>query len=532
MKLLTCTALLLGLGAAGHGDDQAYWDLARARGRIYEESGTGALRLLKGWYEFKRDPGTGLYSRGRVWEYANEAADHYGSMVPIAYFVDTPAIAKGGTLHRTLATSIALCSTASGIPAPYDLRKKVKLDPGPGQEGKLAFGASEWCKDGLMRIVESIGIENDWYRELARLTTALMVWMERGGLEHGVSQRDITEIHGNMLQTLGRLYAMSGDEKYLRWAEGIADQYLLADPIQKIRKVGLTDHGNEAVVGLGEIFALECQLKRPRARQYQPALRNLLDRILEAGRDPANGFWYFAVDLATGEKEIHPTLKMPHAWGYIYFACENYDRGTGEDRYRAAIEKPVFWFLRNRPIWQHWDNWSDSYESMIILWKRYPEWPRVFSWLQFMTERHRSCWMEEYGPYSGDHDDGSTGRRLVLHMNLASRGVRTIPYIEKLRLGAFEKNGELYLHAEADVPWSGRLCFDWPRSEHKAAKIDWARINETQEWYTVRPQLRYKVTVDGAAPVTVSGRELISGFPLALKPGQGRRIQVSGAAAR
>ncbi len=185
------------------------------------------------------------------------------------------------------------------------------------------------------------------------------------------------------------------------------------------------------------------------------------------------------------------------------------------------------YLLAYRPPWGNWDDWSDSYESMIGLWKHYPELPRVFGWLQFMTERHRSGWMEEYGPFSGDHFDGSTMRRLALHMNLALQGVRTIPYTEKLRLGGFEKNGQLFLHAESEAPWTGRLCFDWPRSEYKAAKIDWARINEMQEWYTVRPQLRYDVAVDGERPITLSGKQLIDGFPIELKPGRVRRIHIS-----
>jgi hypothetical protein len=448
----------------------------------------------------------------------------------MAYFVDTPAIEKGGTLHQTLMQSIELCRTPSGIPAPYDLRRKIQLTVPLGRE---AFGVSEWCKDGLIRIVEVLGTENDWYRELERVTRAIMTWMSRVDLDKEARPAEVVEIHGNMMQTLGRLYAMSGNEQYLRWAEDIADRYLLVDPIRKIKTVGLTDHGNETVVGAGEIFALECQLKRPKAKQYEPAMRKLLDRILEVGRDRNTGLWYYSVNLETGERvdkapwATLATAHLPHAWGYILFACENYDRGTGENRYRDAIAKPAMWLLRNRPVWAHWDNWSDSYESMIVLWKRYPYFPRVFSWLQFMTERHRSCWMEEYGPYSGDHDDGSTGRRLVLHMNLASQGVRMIPYREKLRLGAFPKNRELYLHAESDVPWSGRLCFDWPRSEHKTAKIDWARINETQEWYTVRAQRRYRLAIDGGAPVTVSGRQLIDGVPLQLQPGRGRRIRLA-----
>lgn len=106
----------------------------------------------------------------------NEAADHYASLVYIAHFVDPPAVAKGGTLHRTLATSIALCGTASGIPAPYDLRTKAKLDPGPGKEAELVFGVSEWLKDGLIRIVEVMGTDNDWFRQLVAVTDAVMTW--------------------------------------------------------------------------------------------------------------------------------------------------------------------------------------------------------------------------------------------------------------------------------------------------------------------------------------------------------------------
>ena len=51
--------------------------------------------------------------------------------------------------------------------------------------------------------------------------------------------------------------------------------------------------------------------------------------------------------------------------------------------YGKAIEKPLLWLTANRPnysslktsLWPHSqcsDDWSDSYESMIVLWNRYP----------------------------------------------------------------------------------------------------------------------------------------------------------------
>jgi len=111
-------------------------------------------------------------------------------------------------------------------------------------------------------------------------------------------------------------------------------------------------------------------------------------------------------------------------------------------------------------------------------------------------------------------------------MMMCSHGVRTVPFAEGLRLGADQKDGVLYLSLESTNVWRGRLCFDRPRVEHAAAKIDWARINEMPRWFVARPERTYAVAIDGETTI-VSGRRLIEGLELSVERGQRRRIRVA-----
>lgn len=98
------------------------WRTARYRGAIYADCGRNASRLLDGRIELKRDPKTHLYSRGGTWDYHNEAADHYSSLVLVACYVRPELNEEGGTLHQTLLSSQKLCATPSGLPTTYDLK--------------------------------------------------------------------------------------------------------------------------------------------------------------------------------------------------------------------------------------------------------------------------------------------------------------------------------------------------------------------------------------------------------------------------
>lgn len=518
-------------------------DITRQRAAFYEDCGKNASRLLKGWLDLKQDPETKLFTRGKEWNYHNEGADHYSSLVLLSYYTDPKFIEKGGLLHQTLANSQRLCSTQSGIPTVFSLETMTR-----GSEAQLGYLA-EWLRDGLIRITEIMGTDNDWYREMERLTGAMLDEAERrGGINEAfkISYRRGEDV-GNMLQTLARLYAMSGNERFLHAAETLADANFVNGDLQVIRnfinegQYGIfLDHGSELIPGLSELFALESQLGSPKAKEYEKPLRELLDEILKENAHPSTGLFCTYEKTEDGRKIWN---NPADTWGYLYFAYENYDRGMGKERYTEAIKKPIKWllefrldfeFIKRGNSWPHvhWgsDDWSDSYESMVDLWNKYPDIEGVFDWLEWSTHfyhRGNKNGIEKYGPYTGRHFDGSLGRTLCSHMMVCTQGVRTVPFAEGLRLGGIQKEETLYLSVESDKDWNGRLCFDGPRTEHKAATLNWARINMMPQWFVARPGKKYNVTVFGEKTMVVDGQDLIDGLPVRVVPGQIIPFQVT-----
>jgi hypothetical protein len=111
-------------------------------------------------------------------------------------------------------------------------------------------------------------------------------------------------------------------------------------------------------------------------------------------------------------------------------------------------------------------------------------------------------------------------------MMLCSQGVRHDPFQLDVSVGAVQRDGELLLSVQSDTPYRGTLRFDGPRTEFGGVEIDWARINEMPQWYVVRPEKAYVVTVGAGADQILRGRELIDGFPVDVVPGKPLRICV------
>ena len=91
---------------------------------------------------------------------------------------------------------------------------------------------------------------------------------------------------------------MTGDGRFLEWARRIGDAYIdevlpgnFGVPGMQWdfaahtgdHRLRLRDHGNETVVGLTLLFALEQQLGSDRAPRYRAAVQRMLDRILAVG---------------------------------------------------------------------------------------------------------------------------------------------------------------------------------------------------------------------------------------------------------
>ena len=267
------------------------------RGKSYAECGLSAQRLLQGWMDKNYDRKTKLIFRKsgnrRVrWDYHDVAADYYSSLVLIANYVAPELIQERAKLYETLLSSKRLCTLPSSLPGVY------YFDTGKVESEATYLALSEWLRDGLIRIAENLGTGNIWYEEMCRLCNAMIrVGAQRGGLYRQCSGS--TEALGNMLQSLSRLYILSGEKRYLRAAEEIADALLLDPTVDTFRKMverrdSFRDHGCEMIPGLAELFVVECQIKSDRARSYRRPLLQILDRILQTSAHPETGlFWFF-----------------------------------------------------------------------------------------------------------------------------------------------------------------------------------------------------------------------------------------------
>lgn len=142
------------------------------------------------------------------------------------------------------------------------------------------FGAGEYCKDGLLSVTELLG-RTPWYYRMVDITEDYMrlapVKTRWGNLPDTGA-----ELNGDVLQTLARLIPMTADPRFLDWATRIGDAYIqeilpannylpgYRYDFEKKTDSGITrlrDHGNEMIVGLALLHALETDLNLARAER-------------------------------------------------------------------------------------------------------------------------------------------------------------------------------------------------------------------------------------------------------------------------
>ena len=229
--------------------------------------------------------------------------------------------------------------TANGLPGNLDL-KTGGLGP------PSLFGAAEYAKDGLLAVTELLG-RTPWFFRMADLTATLM---ERAPVAtaYGPLPDTGAELNGDVLQVLVRLATMTGDRRYLEWAQRIGDAYV-EEVLPRNHglpgytwdfaaqegpdRMRLRDHGNEIVVGLTLLHALETRPRGPAGRRL--ARPHLPDAgpdpgLREPGRDPLRR------DPRV-RPHAHRQTSLSDNWGYVYGAVYTHYMVTGEARYREAV---------------------------------------------------------------------------------------------------------------------------------------------------------------------------------------------------
>ena len=450
----------------------------------------------------------------------NSGADNYPYLVATAWFTDRATY--DGRLRDMLRNEIRYTNAKGGIPGNLDLATG-KLGP------PSLFGAAEYAKDGLIAITELLG-RTPWFYRMADMTADLMgeapVASDFGPLPDAGA-----ELNGDALQTLVRLAPMTGDPRFLAWARRIGDAYVREvlprnhdlpgytwdfTKHEGPDRMRLRDHGNEMVVGLELLFALESERGGERARSFRAPLERMLDRIL-ASANP-DGLLYDEIRPSDG-KPLSEHLS--DNWGYVYGAVYTHYMVTGEERYRAAVRRVLQALPRYRGHdWENGsqDGYADSIESALYLVAREPV-PEALDWIESETQR-LIAFQRDDGIVEPWYADGNWARTLLLYAMMKTQGCFLDGWQEGVKLGAVRDGARLRVSLDAPAGWRGRLRFDHARHRRDLNfQRNYVRLNEWPEWYTVDENTLYRLT-DAAGQETIRlGSELEEGLPVS---GSGR----------
>lgn len=511
--------------------DEPLYTQARENGRRFDRMASAMQRVLKAWLAQAdqrtlllpdRLPGERGLKPGdntRLYTPHNSGADLYPYLILTSHLTDPDLY--HGRMMEMLRNEIRFTTVVDSLPGNLDLNT--------GQLGPVSlFGAGEYAKDGLLAVTELLG-RTPWFYRMVDLTADLMKHAPVKSRFGNLPATD-AELNGDVLQVLVRLATMTGDRRFLEWARRIGDAYIeeimpanhgLPSAKWDFEKhageeqLRLRDHGNEIVVGLALLYAIERYHETPRAARYREALARMFDRIMESANP--DGMLYNVIHAAT----LQPVDRgLSDNWGYIYGAIYTFYQCTGETKYRDAVRR----VLKNLPKYRNYDwergsfdGYADSIESALYLVAREPV-PEALDWIeseiQVMAAMQKPSGLIEHW-----YGEGNFNRTLLLYILYKSQGCRPDRWTPGLRLGAVRRDQQLYLSLEAPRDWSGKIRFDFARHRRVLNfDQDYVRLNEFPEWYTVDENKLYRVRSSTGAEQIRLGAELVAG--IALAPGQ------------
>jgi hypothetical protein len=503
-------------GSVDEARGEAALVLAERNARQASEALFRCRRFVDGWLAHA-DPTTGLIPRNLQVDYWNgrdAAADNYPFMVLTAAITDRPLFE--GRMLEMLRTETRLTCRVDRLPDDYSFsqrgwrREKADLET-------LVFEGAEYVKDGLLPITEwlgpspwserAIGIIDDIWKHAAVETPA------------GKLPTLNFEVNGDLLQACSRLFWLTGERKYLDWAIRLGDYYLLGDhhPTRDLEALSLGDHSCEVINGLSELY-VACASAAPEKREaYRRPLHELYDRLLEIGRNE-HSLVYLRVNNRTGEH----SAELTDNWGYNYDGLYTVFLLDGTTAYRDAVRAAL------GSLKEHYtgkggmcqsntaDGYADSLEGAINLLNREP----VDSAAEWIDSEIRTMWSRQRpdGVIEGWHGDGNSARTSLMYALWKTQGVTVEPWRADVRVGAVREGKTLWLRLNTDQAWEGKLSFDTPRHRlHLHLPLDYPRINQFPEWFTVSPEDRCEVrdAITGARS-TRTGKDLIAGVPVSL----------------
>lgn len=511
--------------------------VAAANARGANEALVRSRRLMLAWLEHA-DPATGLLPRNLmddsdIWNARDAAADLFPFLLLTSWFTDRDLFQ--GRMQQILLTETALTSRVGRLADTYSFAKGG-FERDTIDMAEVQFGSAEYMKDGLLPIVEWLG-PGPW---LARMVGLLDDAWRYASVEtpFGLIPSENVEVNGDHLQVLNRMYWATGDERYLDWAQRLGDYYLLRNhPTRDFERLRLRDHGNEIVSGLVELYATLRHARPAKAAEYRPHVHEMLDRILEVGRNE-DGLFYNVIDPRSGEPV---DAGIGDNFGYILNGFYTVYLLDGRSDYRDAVLRALA-ALEPKYRRYNWESGSadgdaDAVEGAINLYNREPV-PAAAEWIEYqirgMWSKQDSAHRESALPFKGSgivegwHGDGNFSRTSLMYALWKSQGTSVHPWRDDLMLGAVREGAALLLSLSASEAWSGEIRFDGARHRmHLGLPMDWPRMNQFPEWFVVDPEGRYVVEDVGAGQRTeVRGQTLLDGLPVRVPEGEERRWRV------
>ena len=502
------------------------FEQALENGRLANEGFVRCRDFVKGWLKHA-DPKTGLIPRNLtrdkdIWNARDSAADNYPFMVLTAAVTDRELFE--GRMLDMLHTEIKLTSRIGNMPDTYSFSKQNFRDGQPDLK-RIIFGSSEYIKDGLLPLTEWLG-PSSWSQRMLGILDD--IWKHAPvETKYGKVPSTSQEINGEMLQTLSRIYWMTGDKKYLDWAIRLGDYYLLDEhhPTRDETKLRLRDHGCEIVSGLCELYATVSFALPNKKQVYQKPVHEVLDRILEIGRNE-HGLFYNTINPQTGQHDNG----LADTWGYdlngfytVYLIDET-------EPYREAVRKALTNLNEHYKSYK-WegssaDGYADSIEGAINLYNREP----IASAAQWLDSETKVMWsiQKPDGIIEGWHGDGNFARTTIMYCLWKTKGLTIRPWRQDVVFGAVQHGNALKISIHAKDKWQGKLLFDTPR--HKTIMnmpLDWPRINQFPEWFTVKAEERYTIRdLTSNSRSTYTGKELHKGITIDLEGGTERHLLI------
>ena len=475
-------------------------------------------KFVDGWLA-QADQETGLIPRNLtrdrdIWNAKDAAADNYPFMVLTAALTDRALFE--GRMREMLSAETRLTSRVDRLPDTWSFSRRAFATADANLDSIL-FGASEYCKDGLMPLTEWLG-PSPWSERMVGMVDDLFAHANVEAPYGRIPTSNI-EVHGELLQVLSRLYWMTGQAKYLEWAVRLGDYYLLGGrhPTDDLDTLRLSDHGCEITDGLAELYVTLHFAQPEKKREYEQPIHRMYDRILEIGRDPL-GMMYVTIEPKTGNHQD----RITDTWGYNYYGIYSVYLIDKTPAYREAVEHVLGSLDKMADHrWGGADAYADSIEGAINLYAREPC-PQA---AEYIDRQIPLMWSPQKpdGVVEGWHGDGNSARTALMYALWKTQGAWIEPWRKDIRFGASRRNGKAYIVVATDQPWRGLLRFDIPRHrEYLHLPIDYTRINQFPEWLTVQRDRSYRVRHLGQAPEqTLSGEELREGLPVELAEGNG-----------